>query len=174
LTGTTPAAATIAGGEVLALLGDFSAAFDPGTLEVFVSKVQGTKDEAVDYPADLQGYTTTPIDALAPARPDQGTFDLYASALDGGTTRVYSNPVAITYGPLVTAYDLDGTGNREAVETSAESALYSRDATAPPADAQMNQYTTAPGDTNAREYDENGNLLATDVAVFRHDYLDRI
>ncbi len=95
--------------------GDFDEPFDSGTLQVFVSKVQGVRDEAVDHPATLQGYTDSQIDVLTPALPHQGTFDRYASALSGAT-RVYSNPVSITYGPLVREYDLDGAGNRNAVK----------------------------------------------------------
>lgn len=113
---------------------------------------------------------------LTPALPHQGTFDLYASALSGGT-RVYSNPVSITYGPLVREYDLDGAGNRNAVETSAATATYDNEDDAPPADAQMNQYTETPGEVAARVYDENGNLRRTGASLpslYRHDYLDRI
>ncbi len=172
-----PAATTFAGGDALALSGNFSATFDPGTLQVFVSKAQGVRDESEDYPVDLQGYTGSQIDVLTPTLPHQGTFDLYASALSGAT-RVYSNPVSITYGPLVREYDLDGTGNRNAVESSADTATYVREDDAPdPADAQMNQYTEVPGEADARVYDENGNLRATGATLpvrYRHDYLDRI
>ena len=77
-----PTATTFAGGDALALSGIFSVTFDPGTLQVFVSKVQGIRDEAVDYPVDLQGYTGSQVDVLTPALPHQGTFDLYASALN--------------------------------------------------------------------------------------------
>ncbi|MBX3180318.1 MAG: PKD domain-containing protein [Candidatus Hydrogenedentes bacterium] len=187
LNSVTPDVASFTGGAPLQLNGDFSATFDPGTLGVYITKTQGARDETVDYAADLQGYTATQIDALAPARPDQGTFDIYASALDGGT-RVYSNPVSITYGPHVTEYDLDGAGNREAVKTRVETApdtytdlataAYSEDdATPAPADAQMNQYTLAPGDIDDRVYDENGNTLRTGQALpafYEHDYRDRI
>ncbi len=177
LDAANPAATTFAGGDALALSGNFSATFDPGTLQVFVSKVQGVRDESEDYPVDLQGYTGSQIDVLTPPLPHQGTFDLYASALSGAT-RVYSNPVSITYGPLVREYDLDGVGNRNSVETSAEMATYVREDEAPdPADAQMNQYTETPDEIAARAYDENGNLLhngAALPAIYKHDYLDRI
>ena len=77
--------------------------------------------------------------------------------------------------PAVTAYDLDDAGNRNEVAIDAVPETYSLDATVPdPADAPMNQYTQTPGDTADRVYDENGNLLETDQAVFRHDYRDRI
>jgi hypothetical protein len=56
LTSATPDLAFFQGGTPLQLDGDFTATFDPGTLQVFVSQVQGTRDEAVDYVADLEGY----------------------------------------------------------------------------------------------------------------------
>ena len=77
-----PTATTFAGGEVLALSGIFSITFDPGTLQVFVIKVQGVRDEGEDYTVELQGYTSSQIDFLTPVLPHQGTFDLYASALN--------------------------------------------------------------------------------------------
>lgn len=86
--------------------------------------------------------------------------------------------MSIAYGPLVRNYDLDGAVNRNAVETSAETATCVREDDAPdPADAQMNPYTEVPGEADARVYDENGNLRATGAALpvrYRHDYLDRI
>ncbi len=80
-----PPATTFAGGEVLALSGIFSVTFDSGTLQVFVSKVQGVREEGEDYPVELQGYTGSQIDFLTTVLPHQGTFDLYASALNGAT-----------------------------------------------------------------------------------------
>ncbi len=105
-----------------------------------------------------------------------------------GATRVYSNPVSITYGPLVTKYDLDDTGNRDFVTRQVEVAEDSYldlltvpyalfDSTPDPADAQMNQYTETPSEEASRLYDENGNLLhngAALPAIYKHDYLDRI
>ena len=139
--------------------------------------VQGTGDLQQDYAASIVNATASQIDVLAPARGEQGAFDIYASALDGSTP-VNSNPLSFTYGPQVTTYNLDGAGNREDVVTATGTEDYTQDNTDPdPDDAAMNQYTQTPLDVADRVYDGNGNLLHTGAAFptrYRHDYLDRI
>ena len=58
-------------------------------------------------------------------------------------------------------YALDGAGNRTSVMGGRNPGLYTCEAAEPPADCQLNQYTTTPSD--AREYDANGNLVMIGV-----------
>ena len=74
----TPAIADFMGGTPLQLNGGFDVPFNTGTLGVCVTKVQATRNEAVDYPVDLQGYVTTQIVAIAPP---ERTFPLAAGRL---------------------------------------------------------------------------------------------
>ena len=89
LTSATPDLATFQGGTSLQLDGTFTATYDPGTLQVFVSQTQGTRDEAADYVADLEGYTGTQIDVLAPARqeayPPQSPRAAFNALIQGPT-----------------------------------------------------------------------------------------
>jgi len=77
-----------------------------------------------------------------------------------------------------TQYRLDLAGNRIQVTDGLCSGPYTMDATPPPgpADFQVNQYTTTGCD--ARQYDENGNLQATEsggkVIVRGWDYRNRL
>ena len=73
-------------------------------------------------------------------------------------------------------YGLDRMGNRTNVAGAVCSGDYSMSATAPPADFQMNQYTTTPCD--ARTYDDNGNLVGISSPVrpvtCQYDFADRL
>jgi YD repeat-containing protein len=75
------------------------------------------------------------------------------------------------------AYGLDRVGNRTQVTGSECSGDYTMDSASPPADFEMNQYTTTPCD--ARSYDDNGNLVGRNLSsgtalVFSYDYADRL
>jgi YD repeat-containing protein len=101
------------------------------------------------------------------------TYDYQYDSLN----RLFESTRTASGAPVVTAYDLDGAGNRNEVAVDAVPETYGLDATVPPADTQMNQYTMAPGEAGPRQYDENGNLLRSGAALpalFEHDYLDRI
>ena len=73
-------------------------------------------------------------------------------------------------------YGLDRMGNRTNVTGAACFGNYTMDSAAPPADFQMNQYTTTGCD--ARTYDDNGNLVARVSPVgpvtYQYDYADRL
>ncbi|MGE3312956.1 MAG: RHS repeat domain-containing protein [Limisphaerales bacterium] len=57
-----------------------------------------------------------------------------------------------------TRYSLDGVGNRTQVAGGTLPGAYTLSASVPPADAQVNQYTSTP--FGPRQHDDNGNLLA--------------
>ncbi len=76
-------------------------------------------------------------------------------------------------------YTLDGVGNRTTVTGGDNPGNYTMSAANPPADAQMNQYTTTPMDPNGRTYDNNGNLLTRTgtnppAGTFAYDYKNRM
>ncbi len=80
-----------------------------------------------------------------------------------------------------TAYNLDGVGNRTQVmgapDPGPHVGPYTMDPAMPPADFQMNQYTTTSAD--ARLYDENGNLIRIDNGLptqrdIKYDYRNRM
>jgi YD repeat-containing protein len=76
-----------------------------------------------------------------------------------------------------TAYQLDQTGNRTNVTGALCSGNYMLSPTIPPADFQMNQYTTTACD--ARTYDDNGNLVGRSTGVvssvsYTYDCYDRL
>jgi len=73
-------------------------------------------------------------------------------------------------------YGLDRMGNRTNVTGAACFGDYTMDSGAPPADFQMNQYTTTGCDV--RTYDDNGNIVARVSAdgpvTYQYDYADRL
>jgi len=75
-----------------------------------------------------------------------------------------------------TDYDLDGQGNRIAITNNGVPGLYTRLATMPPADFQVDQYTVTPFGNQL--YDDNGNLTqltsAASQTVYTYDYADRL
>jgi YD repeat-containing protein len=75
-----------------------------------------------------------------------------------------------------TDYALDAVGNRIAVTNNGVTGLYTRDSASPPADFQMDQYTTTP--FGSRLYDDNGNLLQVMSAAgqtgYAYDYANRL
>jgi YD repeat-containing protein len=77
-----------------------------------------------------------------------------------------------------THYNLDQTGNRTNVTGGATcSGDYTLSSTIPPADFQMNQYTTTACDS--RSYDDNGNLIgrstgAISLVTYTYDCYDRL
>jgi RHS repeat-associated protein len=74
-------------------------------------------------------------------------------------------------GPVI-SYSLDGVGNRLTVTGGTNAGTYFMNPAVPPADFQVNQYTTTPFDT--RTYDANGNLVSAGVQQFSYDYRDRL
>ncbi len=114
---------------------------------------------------------------VVPPSPLQLTFNYgYDSAYRLVQTTV--NNAATTV--RMTAYDLDGLGNRQSVTGlgTPDPGFYTLDATTPePADAQVNQYTDTSFDT--RTYDTNGNLIAMDSGLptqrtMQYDYRNRM
>jgi YD repeat-containing protein len=79
-------------------------------------------------------------------------------------------------GATVRLYTLDGVGNRQVVSSNGIAEPYSMEATIPPADFQMNQYTMTP--FGSQSYDENGNLVGRTGAggptFYQYDYADRL
>lgn len=73
-------------------------------------------------------------------------------------------------------YGLDGNGNRLFAASNGVVAPYIMEATIPPADFQMDQYTVTPFANQA--YDDNGNLIlhgsATGALQYVYDYADRL
>ncbi len=76
-------------------------------------------------------------------------------------------------------YDLDGVGNRTKVMGGNNPGQYVLDENDPPADFQMNQYTTTPRE--ARAYDLNGNLINLNdpgdpppLATVQYDYRNQM
>lgn len=84
---------------------------------------------------------------------------------------------SVTAGAAI-AFVLDAIGNRAQVSAGPGAGAYSLSPAMPePADAQVNQYTTAAGET--RSYDANGNLVARNPAqpdqrVYTFDFKDRL
>ena len=74
-------------------------------------------------------------------------------------------------GPTI-SYSLDNVGNRTNVTGGPAGGAYLLSSTVPPADSQMNQYTSTPFDT--RTYDANGSLSVAGTRLFVYDYLNRL
>ena len=79
-------------------------------------------------------------------------------------------------GSTLRSYTLDGNGNRQLVVSNGVAELYSMEATIPPGDFQMNQYTLTP--FGFQSYDDNGNLIAKNSSIaqlqYQYDYADRL
>ncbi|GEM_PF-2156334 len=79
-------------------------------------------------------------------------------------------------GCITIDYDLDAMGNRIAVTNNGTVALYTRNATIPPGDFEMDRYTTTP--FASQQYDQNGNLVQVTSSVgqlsYVYDYADRL
>lgn len=77
---------------------------------------------------------------------------------------------------LIRGYQLDPNGNRQVVLSNGVAQAYTMEATIPPGDFQMSQYTTTP--FGAQAFDENGNLAVRGSAVggmqFVYDYANRL
>ena len=119
-----------------------------------------------------------PIDSRAyawDAANNQTTMnDLLAAGLD---TRLFAYDSVNRLGQSVSAidaiaYNLDGIGNRLSVTGGTNAGSYFMDPAAPPADFQMNQYTTTPFDT--RTNDANGNLVSAGLQRFVYDCRNRL
>jgi RHS repeat-associated protein len=115
------------------------------------------------YAWDAANNKTAANDMLAP------TLDSRSFSYDSVGRLVQS--VTANVGPTV-AYALDGVGNRLSVTGGANAGNYSLSPAVPPADFQMNQYTTTPFD--ARAYDANGNLTNAGPSLFVYDYRDQL
>jgi YD repeat-containing protein len=102
------------------------------------------------------------------------TTNLFAyDALDRMTDFARSSGSTDDY---VQTYVLDGNGNRQTVFSNGVPQSYVMDATIPPADFQMDQYTMMPFAGQA--FDENGNLIARNSTVaqlqYQYDYANRL
>ena len=102
--------------------------------------------------------------------------DLLAPSLDARSFKYNSanqltQSVTAVAGPTI-SYNLDGVGNRLSVAGGADAGAYFLNPAVPPADFQMNQYTTTPFDT--RNTDANGNLASTGVQLFLYDYRNQL
>jgi len=73
-------------------------------------------------------------------------------------------------------YTLDGNGNRQQVISNGVAQSYVMEATIPPGDFQMDQYTLTP--FGAQEYDANGNRIALNSSAgqvqYFYDFADRL
>ena len=84
--------------------------------------------------------------------------------------RLVTSQTAVV-GPTI-SYSLDGVGNRVTVTGGTNAGSYFMNPAIPPADFQMNQYTTTPFD--ARTNDANGNLTSAGGQQFFYDYRNRL
>ena len=115
------------------------------------------------YSWDASDNQTAANDLLAPSQ-DSRSF-----AYDS-VNRLVTSQTAVV-GPTI-SYSLDGVGNRLTVTGGTNAGTYFMNPAVPPADFQVNQYTTTPFDT--RTYDVNGNLVSAGVQQFSYDYRDRL
>jgi RHS repeat-associated protein len=123
----------------------------------------GTNIDSRAYAWDAVGNQTAMTDLLAPAL-DARTFS-YDSL-----NRLTHSATAVV-GPT-NSYSLDGVGNRLSVTGGSNAGSYTMNSAVPPADSQMNQYSSTPFD--ARAYDANGNLTNAGPQRFAYDYLNRL
>jgi RHS repeat-associated protein len=102
--------------------------------------------------------------------------DLLAPALDArsfsydSADRLIQSATAVV-GPT-NSYTLDGVGNWLNVAGGTNAGSYVMNPASPPADFQMNQYTTTPFDS--RTYDLNGNLTNAGLQRFVYDCWNRL
>jgi RHS repeat-associated protein len=123
----------------------------------------GAPIDSRSYAWDAAGNKTANNDLLAPSQ-DSRSF-----AYDS-VNRLVTSQTAVV-GPTI-SYSLDGVGNRFTVTGGTNAGTYFMNPAVPPADFQVNQYTTTPFDT--RTYDANGNLVSAGVQRFSYDYRDRL
>lgn len=123
----------------------------------------GTNIDSRSYAWDAADNQTAMTDLLA-TNADARSFS-YDSV-----NRLILSATAVV-GPT-NAYSLDGVGNRISLTTGTNVGIYVMNSAVPPADFQMNQYTTTPFD--ARFYDANGNLTNASSQKFAYDYLNRL
>jgi RHS repeat-associated protein len=128
----------------------------------------GTNFESRGYAWDAAHNQTAMTDRLAPAL-DARTFSY-------NSLNQLTQSVTAVVGPTI-IYNLDHVGNRLSVASGTNVGTYFMNSAAPPADFQMNQYSTTPFD--GRTNDANGNLIVTDGPAtglhrFSYDYRDRL
>ena len=116
------------------------------------------------YAWDAANNQTVVNDLLAP------TLDARSFAYDS-VNRLVQSDTAVA-GPTI-SYNLDRVGNRLNVTGGTNAGSYFMNPAVPPADFQMNQYTTTPFGTCTN--DPNGNLVSVGVQdFFAYDYRNRL
>jgi RHS repeat-associated protein len=110
----------------------------------------------------------------------QGDVFLYDSAMRVSTAKLgVQDPIAESNNPgtggiiqKTVNYSLDGVGNRTSVTENGTPTNYTMNAASPPADYQMNQYTTVGG--SSLTYDANGNLKTDGTFQYFYDYRNQL
>jgi len=139
--------------------------------------VQGVlqKMASVDLKWDRNGNKSLRTDTIyAPSIPRTNNLSLTYDPADRLTRATVVSGTTLLRD---TIYGLDQTSNRTNVSGAVCSGPYTMSSTAPPADFQMNQYTTTPCDT--RSYDNNGNLVnrssaTTGSVTYQYDCANRL
>ena len=123
----------------------------------------GTNIESRSYVWDAADNQTQVNDRLAPA------LDSKSYSYDS-VNRLIQSVTAIV-GPT-NSYSLDGVGNRLSVTSGTNVGTYFMNSAVPPADFQMNQYSTTP--FGGRTNDANGNLTIAASEYFMYDYRNQL
>jgi RHS repeat-associated protein len=121
-------------------------------------------------PIDLRLYSWDPAHNQT-AMNDQLAPGLDARSFIYDSVNRMTQSVTAVLGPT-NRYTLDVVGNRLNVTGGTNAGSYTMNSASPPADRQMNQYTTTPFDTRA--YDSNGNLTNTGSKRFVYDYRNQM
>jgi YD repeat-containing protein len=133
------------------------------------------KMASVDLQWDRNGNKSLRTDTIyAPSVPRTNNLSLTYDPADRLTRATVLSGTTLLRD---TVYGLDQTGNRTNVTGAACSGAYTMSSATPPADYQMNQYTTTPCDS--RSYDNNGNLINRTTATAgpvtcQYDFADRL
>jgi RHS repeat-associated protein len=123
----------------------------------------GTNFESRGYAWDAANNQTAMTDRLLPAL-DARTFSY-------NSLNQLTQSVTAVVGPT-NIYSLDHVGNRLSVTSGTNVGSYFMNPAVPPADFQMNQYTTTP--FGARTNDANGNLTVAASEYFIYDYRNEL
>jgi RHS repeat-associated protein len=123
----------------------------------------GTNVEAGAYAWDAAGNQTAMTDLLAPA--------LDARSFSYNSLNQLTQSITAVVGPT-NSYSLDHVGNRLSVTSGTNVGSYFMNPAVPPADFQMNQYSTTP--FGGRTNDANGNLTVAAAEYFIYDYRNEL